>query len=181
MRSRAAAWLGTRVTAIVRRKSARGTSGFSMGRPSRATSGSPMVTPLPGSSHDRRTACPHAARLPRVAALGLLGCVLLTGDPAAAADPTPTPSPKELWEAYPLHPNAATPTPVADRGVSAPDADQASDGGGAAITPVLIAVLLVLGATLRWCRKVTPSRASRSKVGETPGCPTASARKASMT
>jgi hypothetical protein len=90
------------------------------------------------------------------ALVALLACLVLgPADPVAGQQRTPTPSAKELWEAYPLHPSpepaltVPTPTPADGRRVSAPAA--ASDDGEGAVSPLLAGLVLALGAmALLW-------------------------------
>ncbi len=86
-----------------------------------------------------------------------LAAVLPTA-PAWAQDSTP--SPEELWEAYPLEPGQAAPTASADASpvasVAAPgrEAGQQDDGGAIPLAvPIGLAALLALGAGVGFGRR----------------------------
>ncbi|MDA0162482.1 hypothetical protein OM076_19570 [Solirubrobacter ginsenosidimutans] len=79
--------------------------------------------------------------------------------PAWAQDATSTPSPKELWNAYPLAPEdapaTATPSEAATEGAATPTPRQAGaappvkdDGGTGWVIPVIVAALLAFGLGL---------------------------------
>jgi hypothetical protein len=90
-----------------------------------------------------------------------LAAVLLPGATARAQEPgaTPSPSPQELWQAYPLAPEdapaTATPSEAATEGAGSPapsptpakSAAGDDDGGGIPLAvPIVLAALLAFGA-----------------------------------
>jgi hypothetical protein len=92
----------------------------------------------------------------------IAGLALAPAAPAWAQDSTP--SPKELWEAYPLEPGQAAPTVSPSSGVSSAPARPASDSGGIPLAvPIGLAALLAFGAGvgLRRRRRETVAAALR--------------------
>jgi hypothetical protein len=86
-----------------------------------------------------------------------LAALLLQGSSSAwAQDASKTPSPKELWEAYPLEPSeappTATPSPELGAGArvtatpTATPAASSDDGGVPLAVPIGLAALLAFGA-----------------------------------
>jgi hypothetical protein len=109
----------------------------------------------------------------RAAVLGLLFCLLQTPvDVAAGEKPTPTPSAKELWEEYPLHPTpdaASTSAPTTGRRASSPATASKTDDG-TAVTPVLAGMALAIGVlALLWIYRAR--RIDRTAMLEPSGAP----------
>jgi hypothetical protein len=84
-----------------------------------------------------------------------LAAMLQVGSSAWAQEPTRTPSPKELWDAYPLEPGRApaTATPSAEFGASVtatptPRPASSDDGGTPWLLIIVLAAPLVFAAGL---------------------------------
>jgi len=83
-----------------------------------------------------------------------LAALLQVSSTAWAQEASKTPSPKELWEAYPLEPGQTPPTATASpeldagaRVTATPTATPAEDGGGVPLAvPIGLAALLAFGA-----------------------------------
>ena len=112
--------------------------------------------------------------------------VALQVTPSAwAQEPTSTPSPKELWEAYPLEPGEAPPTATPSAEFSAapsatptstakPRAAASDDGGGGVplAVPIGLAALLALGTGVGvgvHRRRGRPGEAALARRGGAPG------------
>jgi hypothetical protein len=116
---------------------------------------------------------------------------LLPGAPAAWAQDaaaTASPSPKELWEAYPLAPKdapaTATPSEAATEGSASPaprragsSRPAASDGGGTSLAvPIGLAALLAFGAGVGLGRVRRRDRLEREESAAVPAEPAAPKR-----